>query len=341
MCPVERIFLKKKSLVPHFQNHLFFGYSGFLSSQRTEELFLWFRAGKSRLINISSLVDHQYNRLINHSFFCGYVGAAIALQKYIEQKKTPNKSNDANNNGKEAFFLKDWGSTEKLKSELFKSLTSFLSDQNFPKIIIFGSYGAAGKGAIKLLHSLRIPFEEMDRTGQSFLSSSELLSNFDILLNCVSLDEPSEPFLSSQDLIDYSRQRRLSVIGDISCGGGHPHNVLPIYDEPTTFEEPFKYLSPAYSPNITSLSSSNSTSSVSEQTIVPPLCLFGIENLNALVSDESQKKISEGLFEIILELEKGENCEPSSSRNNTLSPVWTRAFDLFSYHSSKYSEFSA
>ena len=61
----------------------------------------------------------------------------------------------------------------------------------------------------------------------------------DIFVNCIYLSSKIPPFLTA-DFIESEggKDRRLSVIVDVSCDTTNPNNPIPIYGINTTFTEP-------------------------------------------------------------------------------------------------------
>ena len=60
----------------------------------------------------------------------------------------------------------------------------------------------------------------------------------DIFVNCIYLTSPIPPFLTFEQLHNAGKERRLSVVVDVSCDLTNPHNPVPIYSTNTTFSEP-------------------------------------------------------------------------------------------------------
>ena len=61
----------------------------------------------------------------------------------------------------------------------------------------------------------------------------------DIFINCIYLTSEIPPFLT-YDFIRTAggKNRRLSVIVDVSCDTTNPNNPIPVYSVNTTFPEP-------------------------------------------------------------------------------------------------------
>jgi saccharopine dehydrogenase (NAD+, L-lysine-forming) len=63
---------------------------------------------------------------------------------------------------------------------------------------------------------------------------------FDLLLNCIFVQQMIPPFVT-RDLLSPA-ERQLSLICDVSCDPYGEYNPLPIYDACTTFDAPISRL---------------------------------------------------------------------------------------------------
>jgi saccharopine dehydrogenase (NAD+, L-lysine-forming) len=63
----------------------------------------------------------------------------------------------------------------------------------------------------------------------------------DIFVNCIYLSNPIPPFLTLEQL---EKDKRLSVVVDVSCDATNPHNPIPIYHETTDFDAPVTVVTP-------------------------------------------------------------------------------------------------
>jgi saccharopine dehydrogenase (NAD+, L-lysine forming) len=66
---------------------------------------------------------------------------------------------------------------------------------------------------------------------------SEIL-DVDIFVNCIYLNSAIPPFITRDKAIAMGKQRRLSVVVDVSCDTTNQYNPIPIYTEYTTFSQP-------------------------------------------------------------------------------------------------------
>ena len=60
----------------------------------------------------------------------------------------------------------------------------------------------------------------------------------DIFVNCIYLSSPIPHFLTHKQIEAAGKDRRLSVVVDVSCDTTNPHNPIPIYNINTTFSSP-------------------------------------------------------------------------------------------------------
>lgn len=60
----------------------------------------------------------------------------------------------------------------------------------------------------------------------------------DIFVNCIYLSSPIPHFLTHKQIDSAGKDRRLSVVVDVSCDTTNPHNPIPIYNINTTFSNP-------------------------------------------------------------------------------------------------------
>ncbi len=66
---------------------------------------------------------------------------------------------------------------------------------------------------------------------------SEILE-VDVFVNCIYLSSKIAPFITRESISAAGKDRRLSVVVDVSCDTTNPFNPIPIYDINTTFPEP-------------------------------------------------------------------------------------------------------
>jgi saccharopine dehydrogenase (NAD+, L-lysine-forming) len=176
------------------------------------------------------------------------VGAALGLQEYVQQTK----GDDSLKN------LTPWSSFERL----LKSIPHIDS----PRIAVLGPNGRCGQGVCTVLKTLGLSYTSFPRD-----SSIERLEEFDIVYNCILLDEMYSKIWYSEK----TPFARPTVIVDISCDYTKLNNPIQLYTKPTTWSEP------VYKPN-------------------PHVSLIAIENLPSLLPFESSYHFSTSLVPILL-----------------------------------------
>lgn len=68
----------------------------------------------------------------------------------------------------------------------------------------------------------------------------------DIFVNCIYLSSAIPPFISREQLERAGKDRRLSIIVDVSCDTTNPFNPVPVYTVNTTFSDPTVAVSVPY-----------------------------------------------------------------------------------------------
>jgi len=59
----------------------------------------------------------------------------------------------------------------------------------------------------------------------------------DIFVNCIYLTSEIPAFITRDQILAAGKQRRLSVVVDVSCDTTNPLNPIPIYTENSTFSQ--------------------------------------------------------------------------------------------------------
>lgn len=207
-----------KHTMTHFQHCLKGQSSAEVSLQNIKDGMLY---------DIEYFTDESGRRLLSFSHNAGFVGAALAMLKWISVIKNV----DFN-----TFYKNSY--TQYELAELIK----FGIDLNgkLPKVIIIGALGKCGRGAMDLFTRVGLAdyvtqwdIEETKIPGPY----SEILEH-DILINTILLPKEAQPnpFVTWDSL---KENKNLSVIVDVSCDVNSPNNVLPINNKCTTLQEPF------------------------------------------------------------------------------------------------------
>ena len=216
--------------------------------------------GGGTLLDCEYLTDHQGKAVAveNLGYLAGYVGAAMAIQFYI-QKQLKQPLNVA------VPYFSD-------QQQLISYTLNLLDKVNISlSLVILGYQGNAGAGAVEFCRTVNITPSCWNRTETSRSSVLSTLNQFEIIVNCIKSDKSGAPFLLESDL--YSNNR-LSILADVTCDVGLPTHRFPFYSTITTFENPCLTVGPQ----------------------AAPLDVIAIDNVSAWLPVETSQRISEPLF---------------------------------------------
>ncbi|KAL8769013.1 MAG: hypothetical protein Q9209_004930 [Squamulea sp. 1 TL-2023] len=254
-----------------------------------------FASGGGTLYDMEFLEDDNRRRVAAFGYHAGYAGAALALEDWAWQlqhgaeiplpgKKPYNTESD---------LLKE------VKSDVAAGIGK--NDGKAPQILIIGSLGRCGRGAIDLCLAAGIPETNLLKWDLAETSAKdgpyEEIRESDIFINCIYLDKPIPKFVTEDFLKEGSSNRRLSVVCDVSCDTTNPHNPIPFCNRPTYFDKP----------TVAVDSFAN-----------PPLSYITIDHLPSLLPREASEAFSNALLPSLLELP-----------NASTAPVWQRARKVF------------
>ncbi|MFL6137281.1 MAG: saccharopine dehydrogenase [Frankiaceae bacterium] len=242
--------------------HVLFGHA-YKGQHGARELLERFAAGGGTLLDLEYLVDERGRRLTSFGYWAGYVGAALAVLHRAGALAAPLRPTTA--------------------AELEHALRAAAqADPSGDRALVVGALGRAGRGALAALAVAGTPTTAWDIAETAQLDSDHLtagLLGHDVLVNAAFSDEPGRPFVTRADLD--RPDRRLAVIADVSCDVNSACNLLPIYDEPTSWEHPV--LRVAGEPR--------------------PVDLIAIDNLPSLVPAEASAAFSADLLPLLLDLD--------------------------------------
>ncbi|HJQ02681.1 MAG TPA: hypothetical protein VJ851_13860 [Jatrophihabitans sp.] len=107
------------------------------------------------------------------------------------------------------------------------------------RVLVIGALGRSGRGACDALALAGARVTEWDVEQTRQLDRDALLAH-ELLVNTVLVTRPVPPFVTAADADDPARALR--VICDVTCDVGSPYNLLPIYDELTSWQQPTRRL---------------------------------------------------------------------------------------------------
>ncbi|MGC5404978.1 saccharopine dehydrogenase, partial [Streptomyces sp. DT225] len=195
--------------------HIFFGHA-YKGQPGAAELLGRFAAGGGTLFDLEYLVDDSGRRLAAFGFWAGYLGAALAVLRHRGRLRAP--------------------LVPTTKAELDETLKPAADDADFTGLVV-GALGRSGRGARVAFATAGVDPTCWDLDETRDLDRAALLRH-DVMVNAVLATGPVPPFLREQDLD--SPDRRLRTLCDVTCDVGSPLNVLPVYDETTSWDEPVR-----------------------------------------------------------------------------------------------------
>jgi len=249
--------------------HIYFSHS--FKNQLNSEYIL-----KQFINSNSSLYDFEYfltkgKRLIAFGYYSGLVGAILGLKQYFNKL---NKKNNMSN-------LKPWKSFNNICDYVKDNITENIN------IAVIGPNGRCGTGVRSILNYFNLKYTMVDRN-----YDTSNLKNFDIVYNCILLDEKYDKVWFDKNTIF----KKNIVIVDISCDYPRINNPIKLYNTSTSWEKPVfsynKYVD-----------------------------IISIDNLPSLLPKESSAYFSGKLVDLLLQL----NEDPNNYWKNTLDIYYDKA----------------
>ncbi|NVJ99849.1 MAG: saccharopine dehydrogenase [Alphaproteobacteria bacterium] len=223
--PKDAIILGLKELpaTPEtlIHTHIYFAHA-YKEQAGWQTLLARFLKGGGSLLDIEYMTDASGRRVVAFGYWAGYMGAALALLQWHDQKA--GRQSYVNNG------LTPFESAQAL-DELIKSRTT---DSKTPTALVIGAGGRSGKGAAEILERHGIKVTKWGRKETADLDRDAIL-NHDILINCAFVADAIPAFLTKDHV---KGDNRLSVISDVSCDPFSDFNPLPLYDAPTCWKTP-------------------------------------------------------------------------------------------------------
>jgi saccharopine dehydrogenase (NAD+, L-lysine forming) len=207
-----------------------------------------FIESKSKLYDFEYCTSPEGKRLISFGWYAGIVGAVLGIQQYRQQVDFED----------DLIHLSPWTSI----AEMIESVEPLRKEQ---RIAVIGWRGRCGSGVCHMLDTLQISY---DRLGKD--DSLDLLHTYDIIYNCILLDET---YMKKWFSLSSVLEKRIILV-DISCDYSKPNNPVDVYTKATT------WLSPVLHP-------------------VKGLSLIAIENLPSLLPKESSDYFSKCFVELL------------------------------------------
>lgn len=236
-------------------SHVYFSHS-YQNQQFSEIILRNFISSNSILFDLEYFLDYNNSRLVSFGFWAGVVGTGLAILEFCQTTLF-------NNSIKNLTCWDNYGLFFNLIYEQINLLDPKIKSNI--KIALCGPNGNCGRGAQNILNELNLPFTKISKS-----DSKEILTSFDIVINCIKLSP------KSQEIWFNSQTKFINpiIISDISCDCTKPNNPIQLYNECTTWIQPI--LKP-----------------------YPLVKIISIDNLPSLLPKESSKYFS-SLFVNIL-----------------------------------------
>jgi saccharopine dehydrogenase (NAD+, L-lysine-forming) len=164
-------------------------------------------------------IENKIQRIISFGVYAGISGSAIGLMQYYNYF---NEKKDIKN-------LEFYDEKDMLIFDLQNNFKNIL----IPKIVIIGPGGNCGKGVQYILQLLRLKYDILLSTDTI---NFDLLKNYDIIFNCILLDEKYNSIWFNDENIKIIDHNLLIV--DISCDNEKLNNPIRLNYPNTTFKEP-------------------------------------------------------------------------------------------------------
>jgi len=290
------------SAAPLVHTHIMFGHC-YKYQTGWQDLLFRFRSGGGMLLDVEFMVD-KLNKRVVHEFspMAGFCGLGVGLDAWCHKILRPDvKYSSVEPYANETILI------SKLHAQLKEIAASRLHQPRLPvKVMIIGSRGACGTGAREIAKKIGSEWLELTLWNSQETKAGgpfpEILDQ-DILVNCVYLPSSGTtrtvaPFVDASLLQTNcgEKQRRLSMIVDVSCDPTSVNNPLPIYHDITYMHNPiFEY-------------------SCGKQ---EPVSVIAIDHLPAVLPRESSERYSSKLYPFLNDLDSAD-CD-----------VWTRCRNLF------------
>ncbi|MCJ1448667.1 MAG: Saccharopine dehydrogenase [Stictis urceolatum] len=250
-----------------------------------------FSRGGGTLYDLEFLTHPSGQRVAAFGYHAGYSGAALALLNWSHQLTSA---------GEPLPSVSSYPNDRELVSTVKVSIEKALpkNDNKLPTVLVIGSLGRCGSGAVDLAKTVGLPEENVMKWDMAETAKggpfSEITTS-DVFINCIYLTQPIPPFVTRESLS--VPERNLTVVCDVSCDPNNPHNPVPIYEDWTTFDKPTLPVSGVEG---------------------KPLSVISIDHLPSLLPREASESFSTALLPSLLELDKRDEAR-----------VWTEIRDLF------------
>lgn len=202
--------------------HIFFAHA-YKEQAGWKEMLTRFDRGGADLLDIEYMTRENGVRYVAFGYRAGYMGAALALLHW-------NSKNAGNGD-----FLNQSLTPFEDADILDETIEKIGEGAKKPKVLIIGAGGRCGTGASDIFERHGAIITKWDREETTNLDRKALMDH-DIMINCAFIKSKQPPFIRKEDI---KAGTRLSIVTDVSCDPFSDFNPIPIYNEPTSWDEPY------------------------------------------------------------------------------------------------------
>ncbi|EGN93696.1 hypothetical protein SERLA73DRAFT_189423 [Serpula lacrymans var. lacrymans S7.3] len=246
-----------------------------------------FLRGGGTLYDLEFLTDDSGRRVAAFGFHAGFAGAAAGALALAAQRR-----------GEKLGRLEPYENEQAMVTAVKETLGG---SGKGVKALVIGALGRCGRGAIDLFKKVGLEDEDIIKWDMAETAKGgpfQEILDVDIFVNCIYLSSSIPPFLTHEQIIAGGKNRKLSVVVDVSCDTTNPFNPIPIYNVNTTFSDP--------------------TVPVELGPDQPLLSVISIDHLPTLLPREASEQFSSDLLPSLLAL-----------RQRKTARVWTEAEKLY------------
>lgn len=247
--------------------HIYFAHI-YKGQQGAGEILNSYKRDGGQLFDLEYLTNADGRRIAAFGKWAGVAGAAFALD-YFFWKHSPLAASEKYPS------LRSFESIKELMNQIEKHQD--LSDIKKPKAIIIGAKGRCGQGGNEVFQNFDLPVTEWDYEETKGGGPFKEICDHDIFVNAALITKKIPPFIDNETLSE--PERKLSIIADVSCDPNSDINPIPIYNQHTSWENPFLSLE-----------------------LNKPLEIMSVDNLPSTLPLESSIDFSEQLTPHLLDL---------------------------------------
>ncbi|KAJ1301451.1 hypothetical protein OPQ81_008709 [Rhizoctonia solani] len=247
-----------------------------------------FYHGGGTLYDLEFLTDASGRRVAAFGYHAGFAGAAAGCLAYAAQSSgnTLGELVPYENEGK-----------------MVDAVKSVLAGRKIRALVI-GALGRCGRGAVDLFRKVGLDEDDILKWDMAETAKGgpfQEILDVDIFVNCIYLTSKIPSFLTHEQINAAGKNRRLSVVVDVSCDTTNPNNPIPIYNINTTFDKP--------------------TVPVEVGAGNPPMTVISIDHLPTLLPREASEQFSSDLLPSLLEFPKRNEALIYKSRIRVCRPT--------------------